>query len=116
MRGLDLTGFSGSAHSEGVSDGFESKAINSVKEHKHTEARVSGHSVASAAIRHAEMPCYFVATLEPISPTKRTPLYIVWEDGVRYKIEKVIDARPTASHKAGGAGIKVCGGNDEYYD
>ena len=35
----------------------------------------------------------------------RKPLYIVWEDGVRYKIDRVIDVRPAASHKAGGAGI-----------
>ena len=33
------------------------------------------------------------------------PVYLVWEDGVQYKIDKVIDVRPAASHKAGGAGM-----------
>ena len=34
------------------------------------------------------------------------PLYLVWENGVRYKIDKVLDVRPSASLKAGGAGMR----------
>jgi len=34
------------------------------------------------------------------------PLALVWENGVRYKINKVLDIRPAASLKAGGAGIR----------
>ena len=34
------------------------------------------------------------------------PRYLVWEDGIRYKIDKVLDVRPAASLKAGGAGLR----------
>jgi hypothetical protein len=34
------------------------------------------------------------------------PLSFVWEDGTRYEIDKVLDIRPAASLKAGGAGIR----------
>ena len=34
------------------------------------------------------------------------PRYLVWEDGIRYKIDKVLDVRPAASIKAGGAGLR----------
>ena len=34
------------------------------------------------------------------------PLYFVWEDGIRYKIDKVLDIRPAASLNAGGAGLR----------
>ena len=34
------------------------------------------------------------------------PLSIVWEDGRRFKIDKVLDVRPAASLKAGGAGMR----------
>ena len=34
------------------------------------------------------------------------PLSFVWEDEVRYEIDKVIDARPAASLKAGGVGLR----------
>jgi len=32
------------------------------------------------------------------------PLALVWENGVRYKIDKILDVRRAASLKAGGAG------------
>ena len=35
-----------------------------------------------------------------------TPLSFVWEDGRRYEIEHILDVRPAASLKAGGAGIR----------
>lgn len=34
------------------------------------------------------------------------PLSFVWEDGNRYKIDKLLDVRPAASLKAGGAGMR----------
>jgi hypothetical protein len=34
------------------------------------------------------------------------PHSFVWEDGKRYEIDRVIDVRPAASLKAGGAGMR----------
>ena len=34
------------------------------------------------------------------------PLSFVWEDGRRYTVDKIIDVRPAASLKAGGAGLR----------
>lgn len=34
------------------------------------------------------------------------PLCIIWDDGTRYEIDKVLDVRPAASLRAGGAGIR----------
>jgi hypothetical protein len=33
-------------------------------------------------------------------------LSFIWENGKRYKIDKVLDVRPAASLKAGGAGLR----------
>ncbi|NLN04401.1 MAG: hypothetical protein GX166_06245 [Clostridiaceae bacterium] len=35
-----------------------------------------------------------------------TPLAIIWEDGRRFEIDKVLDIRRAASLKAGGIGIR----------
>lgn len=35
-----------------------------------------------------------------------TPLKILWDDGTTFFIDKVLDIRPAASLKAGGAGIR----------
>lgn len=35
-----------------------------------------------------------------------TPLSITWEDGRRFEVDRVLDVRPAASLKAGGAGIR----------
>ncbi len=35
-----------------------------------------------------------------------TPSRIRWEDGREWEIDRVIDARPAAARKAGGAGIR----------
>jgi hypothetical protein len=34
------------------------------------------------------------------------PLSFIWENGKRYKIDKVLDVRPAASLKAGGTGLR----------
>lgn len=34
------------------------------------------------------------------------PRVIIWEDGRHYEVDKIIDTRPAASLKAGGAGIR----------
>ena len=35
-----------------------------------------------------------------------TPKYIIWEDGRQFEIDRILDVRPAASLKAGGAGIR----------
>lgn len=35
-----------------------------------------------------------------------TPLWILWEDGRKFPIERVLDVRRAASLKAGGAGLR----------
>ena len=35
-----------------------------------------------------------------------TPKYIIWEDGRKFEIDRIIDVRRAASLKAGGAGIR----------
>lgn len=35
-----------------------------------------------------------------------TPLWILWSDTVKLQIDRVLDVRPAASLKAGGAGIR----------
>lgn len=37
-----------------------------------------------------------------------TPLYIIWADGRRLKIDRVTDRRRAASLKSGGQGIRYC--------
>ena len=34
------------------------------------------------------------------------PRSFVWEDGRRYEVDRIIDVRPAASLKAGGAGLR----------
>ena len=34
------------------------------------------------------------------------PRSFVWEDGNRYEVDKILDVRPAASLKAGGAGLR----------
>jgi hypothetical protein len=41
-----------------------------------------------------------------LSDGRIVPLSFIWEDGNRYKIDKVLDVRPAASLKAGGAGLR----------
>ena len=35
-----------------------------------------------------------------------SPLSLVWEDGRTFEIDKILDIRPAASTKAGGAGLR----------
>ena len=49
----------------------------------------------------------YVAVDAYFSPDGRlTPRSVIWEDGHRYEIDKVLDVRRAASLKAGGAGIR----------
>jgi len=34
------------------------------------------------------------------------PLYFIWEDGIRYEIDRVLEHKRAASLKAGGQGIR----------
>ena len=36
----------------------------------------------------------------------RTPLEIVWEDGTRYRVDRVLDRRQAAATRCGGAGVR----------
>ena len=41
------------------------------------------------------------------SPEGRiTPLSIIWEDGRKYEVDKILDIRRAASLKAGGTGLR----------
>ena len=42
------------------------------------------------------------------------PKGFVWEDGEKYKIDRVRYATPAASTKVGGRGIVVIGGQEQY--
>jgi hypothetical protein len=49
----------------------------------------------------------YVAVFEVRSKSgKIKPLAVIWEDGKRFKIDEVLDVRPAASLKAGGAGLR----------
>jgi hypothetical protein len=41
------------------------------------------------------------------------PLFLIWEDGRKYEIDRILDVRPAASLKAGGTGLRyrcrICG-------
>ena len=42
-----------------------------------------------------------------VSPAGRiTPLSIIWEDGRKYEVDKILDIRRAASLKAGGTGLR----------
>ncbi len=48
---------------------------------------------------------------------KITPLAILWEDGRRFEIDRVLEARRAASLKAGGIGLRytcMIGGRSAY--
>ena len=34
------------------------------------------------------------------------PWFVIWDDGSKYEVDRVLDVRPAASLKAGGAGIR----------
>lgn len=49
----------------------------------------------------------YVAVEARFTPDGRLmPTAVIWEDHTRYEIERVLDVRPAASLKAGGAGIR----------
>ena len=46
-----------------------------------------------------------------------TPLTVVWEDGVRYDVDRVLDVRQACSLKTGGCGVRYTvkvGGHPTY--
>ena len=53
-----------------------------------------------------EFKVYVDVTERRTKEGRLIPLNITWEDGVQYKIDRVIDARPAASLKAGGSGMR----------
>jgi hypothetical protein len=49
---------------------------------------------------------YVDVTEDRLKDGRLIPRSFVWEDGVRYEISRVLDIRPAASLKAGGAGMR----------
>ena len=54
----------------------------------------------------AECKVYVDVNEDRLKDGRLLPRSFVWEDGRRYDIAKVIDMRPAASLKAGGAGMR----------
>lgn len=49
----------------------------------------------------------YVSVLARFEPDGRlVPLTVIWEDGTRYEVDKVLDVRRAASLKAGGCGMR----------
>jgi len=53
-----------------------------------------------------EHKIYVDVTVEHHADGRIIPLAFTWEDGTRYKINKVLDMRLAASLKAGGTGLR----------
>jgi hypothetical protein len=49
---------------------------------------------------------YVDVTEDRLKDGRLIPRSFVWEDGARYEIDRVLDIRPAASLKAGGAGVR----------
>ncbi len=59
-----------------------------------------------AALLENENKVYVDVNVEHYSDGRIIPLAFTWEDGSRYKIDKIIDKRIAASLKAGGTGMR----------
>ena len=60
---------------------------------------------------------YVEVTARFDTEVKITPLSLLWENGTRYEIDRILDVRRAASLKAGGTGIRYTiriGGRDSY--
>ena len=68
-------------------------------------------------VRETEEICvvkkYVDVTAAFFADGRMRPLWITWEDGRRFEVDKVLDCRRAASMKAGGTGIRytclICG-------
>ena len=49
---------------------------------------------------------YVEVNIDHMADGTISPRSLVWEDGQRYSVDKVIDIRPAASLKAGGVGLR----------
>ena len=49
---------------------------------------------------------YVNVNVDHMADGKMLPRSFVWEDGRQYRVDRIIDIRPAASLKAGGAGIR----------
>jgi hypothetical protein len=60
-----------------------------------------------------DIKVYVKVTAVFSSDGRLTPLSLTWEDGQEYKIDRILDIRPSAAMKAGGQGdrytIRTCG-------
>jgi hypothetical protein len=57
---------------------------------------------------YMDAPCkvYVDVNEDRLKDGRLLPLSFIWEDGVRYEIDRITDVRPAASLKAGGAGLR----------
>ena len=49
---------------------------------------------------------FVAATVSFDAEGRITPLRVIWRDGRRFPVDRVLDARPAASLKAGGSGMR----------
>ena len=49
---------------------------------------------------------YVDVTLRQDKYGTRVPLFVTWEDGTRYEIDRVLDVRRAAATKVGGTGVR----------
>lgn len=50
--------------------------------------------------------CFVEVIVKYTFEGKQLPLVILWEDGRKFEVDRVIDVRKAASFKAGGKGIR----------
>jgi len=55
---------------------------------------------------HSDYKVYVDVNEDRLKDGQILPRSFVWEDGCCYEVDKVIDVRPAASLKAGGAGLR----------
>ena len=54
----------------------------------------------------ADLKVYVDVTENRLKDGSLIPLSFVWEDGNRYEVDRILEVRPAASLKAGGAGLR----------
>jgi hypothetical protein len=67
---------------------------------------MSNHPIDYKPYMENEKKVYVDVTENRMKDGSLIPLSFVWENGVRYEVDRVIDVRPAASLKAGGAGLR----------
>ena len=53
-----------------------------------------------------DLKVYVDVNVDHLADGSILPRFFTWEDGKSYQVDKIIDIRPAASLKAGGAGLR----------